>query len=254
MRDILPFVGPHRYTWRVGRADQAAGRCERHEPWLGPRPPGLPLGRSGPFARRQRRDRRRGIGLEAQLHRLFALGIAVRGVVGMLLPGLALAIVHAFPHRFGLPQLARLLRLDVRRRDRAQCRRNDEPRAAKSAHAEEAMPARRADKPCRLVRPAPNQGVIGLILRGIRVLPSCNRTTRDGSLAWTDECRSKEEPMAALIVRGNPQLRRIDRAIAEFKARPAAEQMRKRILLTALYAERAEIAAPGSLSTIRSRG
>src|SRR5216683_244906 len=55
-------------------------------------------------------------------------------------------------------------------------------------------------------------------------------------------CRSTEEPMAALIVRKNPQLHRIERAIAEFKARPAAEQMRKQTLLTALYAERAEIA------------
>ncbi len=48
--------------------------------------------------------------------------------------------------------------------------------------------------------------------------------------------------MAVLIVRKNPQLHRIERAIAEFKARPAAEQMRKQTLLTALYAERAEIA------------
>jgi hypothetical protein len=47
--------------------------------------------------------------------------------------------------------------------------------------------------------------------------------------------------MAELIVRENPQLRRIERAIAEFQARPAAEQMRKQGLLTALYTERAEI-------------
>ena len=52
--------------------------------------------------------------------------------------------------------------------------------------------------------------------------------------------------MSALIVKGNPQLRRIERAIAEFKARPAAEQMRKQTLLTALYAERAEIAVSPS--------
>jgi hypothetical protein len=47
--------------------------------------------------------------------------------------------------------------------------------------------------------------------------------------------------MAALIVRENPQLRRIERAIAEFEARPAAEKMRKQILLSALHTERAEI-------------
>ena len=47
--------------------------------------------------------------------------------------------------------------------------------------------------------------------------------------------------MAPLIVRENPQLRRIERAIAELEARPAAEQMRKQTLLTALYTERAEI-------------
>ncbi len=47
--------------------------------------------------------------------------------------------------------------------------------------------------------------------------------------------------MAALIVRDNPQLRRIERAIAELEARPAAEQMRKQTLLAALYRERDEI-------------
>ncbi len=44
--------------------------------------------------------------------------------------------------------------------------------------------------------------------------------------------------MAALIVRDNPQLRRIERAIAEFEARPAAERMRKQTLLAALHEER----------------
>ncbi len=47
--------------------------------------------------------------------------------------------------------------------------------------------------------------------------------------------------MAALIVRENPELRRLERAIAELEARPAAEQLRKQSLLTALYAEREEI-------------
>ena len=47
--------------------------------------------------------------------------------------------------------------------------------------------------------------------------------------------------MAALIVRDNPQLRRVERAIAELEARPAAEQMRKQVLLSALHRERAEI-------------
>jgi hypothetical protein len=49
------------------------------------------------------------------------------------------------------------------------------------------------------------------------------------------------EGMAALIVRENPQLRRIERAIAELEARPAPEQLRLRSLLTALYCERADI-------------
>ena len=53
--------------------------------------------------------------------------------------------------------------------------------------------------------------------------------------------------MAALIVRENPQLRRIERAIAELEARPAVEQMRKRSLLTALYSERAEIVGARAL-------
>jgi hypothetical protein len=56
-----------------------------------------------------------------------------------------------------------------------------------------------------------------------------------------------EETMAALIVRENPQLRRIERAIAELEARPAVEQMRKRSLLTALYSERAEIVSARAL-------
>lgn len=47
--------------------------------------------------------------------------------------------------------------------------------------------------------------------------------------------------MSELIVRENPQLRRIERAIADLEARPAAERLRKQTLLTALYAERAEI-------------
>jgi hypothetical protein len=49
--------------------------------------------------------------------------------------------------------------------------------------------------------------------------------------------------MAALIVRENPQLRRIERAIAALEARPATERMRKQTLLAALYTERAEIAS-----------
>jgi hypothetical protein len=52
--------------------------------------------------------------------------------------------------------------------------------------------------------------------------------------------------MAALIVRENPQLRRIERAIAEFEARPAPEKMRKKMLLTALHLERAEIVSAHS--------
>jgi hypothetical protein len=52
--------------------------------------------------------------------------------------------------------------------------------------------------------------------------------------------------MAVLIVRGDPALRRIERAIAEFEARPPAEQMRKRSLLMALETERAEIIASRS--------
>jgi hypothetical protein len=54
---------------------------------------------------------------------------------------------------------------------------------------------------------------------------------------------TKEKPMAALIVRENPQLRRIERAIAALEARPATERMRKQTLLAALYTERAEIAS-----------
>jgi hypothetical protein len=52
--------------------------------------------------------------------------------------------------------------------------------------------------------------------------------------------------MVEFIVMANPQLRRIELAIAEFKTRSAAEQMRKQTLLTALYAERAEIAGSRS--------
>lgn len=52
--------------------------------------------------------------------------------------------------------------------------------------------------------------------------------------------------MAELVVRKNPQLRRIERAIADLEARPEAEKMRKRLLLIALYAERAEIMAARS--------
>ncbi|HJT07063.1 MAG TPA: hypothetical protein VJ747_09065 [Stellaceae bacterium] len=44
--------------------------------------------------------------------------------------------------------------------------------------------------------------------------------------------------MTVLIVRENPQLRRVERAIAELEAQPHAEQLRKRTLLAALRAER----------------
>ena len=47
--------------------------------------------------------------------------------------------------------------------------------------------------------------------------------------------------MAVLIVRENPQLRRIERTIAELEAQPHSEQLRKRTLLVALRAERAAI-------------
>jgi len=47
--------------------------------------------------------------------------------------------------------------------------------------------------------------------------------------------------MSVLIVRENPQLRRIERAIAELEAQPHTEQLRKRTLLLALQAERAAI-------------
>ena len=49
--------------------------------------------------------------------------------------------------------------------------------------------------------------------------------------------------MTVLIVRENPQLRRVERAIAELEAQPYVEQLRKRTLLTALQAERAAILA-----------
>jgi hypothetical protein len=44
--------------------------------------------------------------------------------------------------------------------------------------------------------------------------------------------------MSVLIVRENPQLRRVERAIAELEAQPHVEQLRKRTLLLALQAER----------------
>ena len=47
--------------------------------------------------------------------------------------------------------------------------------------------------------------------------------------------------MSELIVRENPQLRRLERTIAELEARPAAERLRKQTLLMALYSERDEI-------------
>jgi hypothetical protein len=52
--------------------------------------------------------------------------------------------------------------------------------------------------------------------------------------------------MSVLIVREDPALRRIERAISELEARPPAEQLRKRSLLAALYLERAEIVASRS--------
>ncbi|HKW53762.1 MAG TPA: hypothetical protein VJO12_08730 [Stellaceae bacterium] len=47
--------------------------------------------------------------------------------------------------------------------------------------------------------------------------------------------------MVVLIVRENPQLRRLERAIAELEAQPPAERLRKKTLLVALQAERAAI-------------
>jgi hypothetical protein len=47
--------------------------------------------------------------------------------------------------------------------------------------------------------------------------------------------------MAALIVKDDGELRRIERTIAEFEARPPMERLRKSCLLQALYAERDEL-------------
>jgi hypothetical protein len=47
--------------------------------------------------------------------------------------------------------------------------------------------------------------------------------------------------MRVLIVRDDGELRRIDRAIAEFEGRPAAERLRKSCLLQALHQGRAEL-------------
>jgi hypothetical protein len=47
--------------------------------------------------------------------------------------------------------------------------------------------------------------------------------------------------MAALIVKDESELRRVERAIAEFEARSPTERLRKSCLLQALYAERAEL-------------
>jgi hypothetical protein len=44
-----------------------------------------------------------------------------------------------------------------------------------------------------------------------------------------------------LIVRSDRELRRIERAIAEIESRPAAERLRKAVLLQALITERAEL-------------
>jgi hypothetical protein len=47
--------------------------------------------------------------------------------------------------------------------------------------------------------------------------------------------------MRVLIVRDDGELRRIERAIAEFEGRPPAERLRKSCLLQALHHERAEL-------------
>ncbi|HUK00534.1 MAG TPA: hypothetical protein VLV85_19935 [Stellaceae bacterium] len=47
--------------------------------------------------------------------------------------------------------------------------------------------------------------------------------------------------MAALIVKDDGELRRVQRTIAEFEARPPMERLRKSCLLQALYAEREEL-------------
>lgn len=52
--------------------------------------------------------------------------------------------------------------------------------------------------------------------------------------------------MRVLIATDDGQLARIERAIAEFEARPAAERMRKVFLLAALRRERAELQRCGA--------
>jgi hypothetical protein len=47
--------------------------------------------------------------------------------------------------------------------------------------------------------------------------------------------------MRVLIVHDDGDLRRIDRAIAEFEGRPAGERLRRSCLLQALHEERAEL-------------
>ena len=47
--------------------------------------------------------------------------------------------------------------------------------------------------------------------------------------------------MAALIVNDDGEIRRIERAIAEFEARSPMERLRMSCLLQALYAEREEL-------------
>jgi hypothetical protein len=44
-----------------------------------------------------------------------------------------------------------------------------------------------------------------------------------------------------LIVRSDRELRRVERAIAELEARPAADRLRVQVLLQALMNERAEL-------------
>jgi hypothetical protein len=48
-----------------------------------------------------------------------------------------------------------------------------------------------------------------------------------------------------LIIQDDRELRRVERALAEFEARPASERMRKQVLLQALASERARLAAAG---------
>ncbi len=47
--------------------------------------------------------------------------------------------------------------------------------------------------------------------------------------------------MRALVVENDGQLDRIERALAEFQAQPAAAQLRKTALLQALHQEKAEL-------------